>query len=234
MKPSLSVIIPAFNEENNIALTIENVLKAVSDRFSEYEIIVFNDCSRDSTGAIAQSASGRNRNIKVVHNKQNRGFGYNYRTGVALARYEYISMIPGDNEISVQSICDLYDAVGSADIIIPYTINTLIRPVVRRLVSRAFTTMLNLLFHLKLRYYNGPVIHKKALIQSVDLSTDSFAFQAEALITLLKKNYSYREIGMMLNIRRHGTSKAFRSKNIYGVLKTVLKLFYELQIRACW
>ena len=135
----LTVIIPALNEEKNIIPTIESVLLAINSKFGDYEIIVFNDCSSDKTGDIVEKLAITNKKIKVIHNKKTMGFGYNYRKGVELASYEYISMIPGDNEISPNSIKDMYSAIGKADIVVPYTVNYWIRPLLRRGLSFFFT-----------------------------------------------------------------------------------------------
>lgn len=230
MKPTLSVIIPALNEERNIASSIENVLSAIDDNFSDYEIIVFDDNSSDKTRDIAEKLTAKNKKIQLIHNEKTIGFGYNYRKGVELARFEYVSMIPGDDEISVDSINEMYRAIGKADIVIPYTLNYRSRPLLRRFISFIFTKTLNFIFNLRLNYYNGPVIHRRELIRSVTLSTNSFAFQAEALVKLIKSGHSYIQVGMLLKERRYGRSKAFRIKNILGVLKTVIKLFAEVYL----
>ncbi|MBM3252761.1 MAG: glycosyltransferase family 2 protein [Candidatus Omnitrophica bacterium] len=230
MKPTISVIIPALNEEKNIESTVKNILSAINDNFSDYEIIIFDDSSSDATGDIAEEISAANKRIRVIHNEKTMGLGYNYRKGIELARFEYISMIPGDNEIAPVSIKDIYSAIGRADIIIPHTVNYYTRPMLRRFFSFLFTKTLNLLFNLRLNYYNGPVIHKKKLIKSVGLSTNSFAFQAEALVKLIKSGYSYIQIGMLLNERRYGRSKALHPKNIFGVVKTILVLFFDVYL----
>ena len=85
MKPSLSVIIPALNEARNIKGCVEEVLAAVDGRFSDYEILIFDDGSTDGTGAIADDIAVGNKQIRVIHNGRTMGFGYNYRTGVEQA-----------------------------------------------------------------------------------------------------------------------------------------------------
>lgn len=231
MKPTISIIIPALNEESNIKPTVNNVLAALEGRFSNYELLIFNDGSTDRTGIVADALAASDKNIKVIHNEKNMGFGYNYKKGVELAKNDYIAMIPGDNEISGDSVKDIFGLVGKANIIIPYTLNFWVRPFFRQLISRAFTNTMNLLFGLSLKYYNGPAIHKRKNIKNIPLSTSGYAFQAEILTRLIKSGYSYVEVGMNIRKRDYGVTKAFKLKNVISVLKTVAKLIWEIWIK---
>jgi glycosyltransferase involved in cell wall biosynthesis len=231
MKPTLTVIVPALNEEANIRAATQTIQAAIDDRFSDYEILIFNDGSNDNTGAIAEELSKKNEKIRVIHNERTMGFGYNYRKGVELARFDYIVMLPGDNEISEESIKKIFNSIGKADIVIPYTLNPEVRPLLRRIISRFFTTVLNLSFGLRIRYYNGPVIHKSKIIKSVPIVTSGYAYQAETLVQLLKSGLSYVEVGMNINQRRHGTTKAFALKNIISVFLTFFRLVYNIHVK---
>lgn len=231
MKRTLSVIVPALNEEENIRSTVDTICAAIYHRFSDYEILVFDDASTDSTGVIADELSRQSEKVKVIHNNKTMGFGYNYRKGVELAKNDYIVMFPGDNEISGDSMSRMFALIGKADIIIPYTVNTNVRPLSRRIISRSFTTLINVLFNLRVRYYNGPVIHRKEMIRSIPMTTDGYAYQAEILTRLIRSGCSYVEVGMRLQEREHGTTKAFALKNIVSVLKTVINLATQIYLR---
>ena len=228
MKPSISFIIPALNEEQNLATVVKEVLGALDDLFSAYEILIFDDGSNDATGEVADRLAEENENIRVIHNGANRGFGYNYREGVRLSKYDYIIMVPGDNEVPGSSIKAILSRLGSADIIIPYMINKEVRSLFRRIISRTTITFVNLLFGLNIRYYNGPVLHKSEIIKSIPLTTDSFAYQIEALVRLLKSGYSYTEVGFNIQIRVYGKTKTFRLKNVINVITTLFRLCREI------
>src|SRR2546427_11519710 len=90
-KPTVSVIIPALNEQENLAGAVTTVMEAIGDRFRDYELLIFDDGSTDSTGMIADRLAFENQHIRVIHNLRNMGFGYNFNRGVGLARMEYIT-----------------------------------------------------------------------------------------------------------------------------------------------
>jgi len=231
VKPSISVIIPALNEENSLESTVREALAAMDERFSRYEILIFDDCSSDDTGFIADKLAASGRNIKVIHNKKTRGFGYNYKKGVELAKEDHIVMFPGDNQFSQNSMEELFDLIGKADIVVPYTANYWIRPPLRRVISRGFVILMNLLFGLRLNYYNGTVIHKKEIVKAIPIFTNGFAYQAEILTRLIRSGHSYIEVGISIREREHGSSKIFALTNIMSVLKTILKLIFKIHIK---
>ena len=228
---SITVIVPALNEEGNLRQTVEDIVPVLEREFQDYEIFVFNDGSTDKTGTIANELAAKNPKVKPVHNAKCMGLGYNYKKGVELSTQDYVIMIPGDNEITTDSFVAMFQALGKADMVIPYTVNTEIRPWGRRALSRAYTILMNALFGLKLKYFNGTVIHKRPVIQSIRIETDSFAYQAEALIKLIKGGHTYEETGMYLKERTYGKSKALHPKNVYRVCKAIAQLFYQIHVK---
>lgn len=234
MKPSISIVVPALNEEANIAAAVEEILRVVVPRFSDYEILLVNDGSIDGTGEKMETLARGNPNTRVRHNLVPRNTGAALTQAAAEARFDYIMMIPGDNENPAQALIPILDAVGTADLIIPYTVNTKVRPFVRRLISRIYITLLNFLFGLRLRYYNGTSIYKTADLRRMTVRTDSFAHLAERLIKLIRTGCSYVEVGVHIGAPHGRRSKAFRLSNIVGVGQGLASLFYEVHVKGGW
>ena len=229
-KVSISVIVPAYNEEKNLASAISTIKSALGDRFSSYEIIIIDDKSSDRTGLIADNLANHDKNIKAFHNPNNMGFGYNYRLGVKNATKDYVALVPGDNEILEVSIKAIFNLVGASDMVLAYHTNLEVRPPLRRFLSRVFTAILNFLFGNHIKYYNGPNVYKRELVNKVPISTNGFAFQVEILTRLLRSGHSYVEAGMKICERTHGSSKALYPKNVLSVLSTIARLYWELKV----
>ncbi len=232
-KSSISIIVPCLNEAPNIAGTVGSIKRALdeSGRFSDYEILIFDDGSTDKTGEVADGLSEENRHIIVIHNERNMGFGYNYTEGVRRAAKEFVIMVPGDNEIPTDAILAAFSRVGDADIVVPYTANTWVRPLSRRVVSRAFTVSINTLFGLRLRYYNGTCVIKADLLKQVPMTTWGFAYMAAILVRLIRSGASYTEVGINIAQRSSGNSKAFMPGNIVSVLTAIISLFWEVRLK---
>lgn len=232
-KPSISIIVPCYNEEDNLRGTIEAIKGALtsSKRFSSFEILVYNDCSTDGTGPLADEIAKREKGLRVIHNPKNMGFGFNYTDGVRRATKDYVMMVPGDNEIPLKAIEKVMALAGEADVVIPYTANPEVRPFSRRVISRAFVVLMNTLFGLSVTYYNGTCLLKTKLLRKVPLKTWGFAYMAAILVRLLKSGASYTEVGVEIAQRNAGRTKAFAMKNVVSVVKAILTLFWDVRVK---
>src|SRR3982751_1009552 len=75
----------------------------------------------------------------------------------------------------------ILDRLGEADIVLPYLTNRKLRPLGRRIGSWGFTTLVNLLFGLRVRYYQG-MLPRREMLSKIRIATDSYAFPAEAVV----------------------------------------------------
>ncbi len=220
-RDSLSVLIAAYNEEENILDAVKSVYSALKGLIFDYEIIIINDGSTDKTGRIIASLAKKDNRIKVITHRRNLGFGRSIRDGLNLARKTYLTGFPGDNDMSAVSLRELIKERKSADLIISYMANTSARPLVRRLASAFFVVFMNLLFGLHLRYYNGYFIAKTKLIKSLSLCSEGLAIFAEAIVRLIKQGVKYKEIPFIHEDRKTHQSKALSFKSVVQTLKTV-------------
>tara|TARA_A100000164_G_C21843165_1_gene741133 strand:+ start:526 stop:1254 length:729 start_codon:yes stop_codon:yes gene_type:complete len=234
-KQSISVIVPAFNEELNLSDTLDSINASASGRNLEVEIIIVNDGSKDNTGEVADLLASEDPRVRSLHHKTNKGLGNTYFTGVKEARKDYVVLIPGDNECGVETLTPLLDVLGSADIIIPYPVNTEIRSVFRRIVSKSFVSLVNSLAGLKLYYYNGTVVHRRDLLQSCPIRSNGFVYQAKILIYMLYNGASFQQVPIKLNRNKARASTAFRFSNLISVSRSLIQIFlYRLFRREKW
>jgi len=228
LSSSVTVVIPAFREEDNIEAAIDNVLRVLQSVTKDYEIIVVDDGSPDKTGDFARLKAQVNPNIRVAVNAVNQGFGYSFARGVKMATKEFVTVFPGDNDMSANSLKDLLEARGSADLIVSYMQKTNKRSIFRRIVSKTFVIIMNILFGLNLKYYNGSFICRTALLQAIPIKSTGLAALAECIVRLLKQGVTWKSIYFEHVGRRHGKSKAFDFKNINAVSKTIWILWQDI------
>ncbi len=232
--PSITVLVPALDEEGNLGPTIERLIRALDITVEDYEIIIINDGSSDGTGAEADTLASQYDMVKVIHHDTCRGLGASYAEGVRAGTKHYFTYIPGDNTWPYRSFVQLLSNLGKADAITSYSINPEVRPACRRIVSRLYTIVLNRLFGQRMRYYNGLTIYPKSYLLLEPISTQGFGFQAEALLKAISLGLSYVEVGLPIDERTAGKSKAVNLRNIASVMALMGRLFWELRFGREW
>jgi glycosyltransferase involved in cell wall biosynthesis len=119
----LSIVIPAYNEEVSIGVTIERVAAAASSLGVDYQIVAVNDGSRDGTGAAIRSLLPRVAHLELVEHFPNRGYGGSLRAGFAAAVHDWIAFLPGDNQFDPGELARLVECARDADIVSGYRAN---------------------------------------------------------------------------------------------------------------
>jgi glycosyltransferase involved in cell wall biosynthesis len=229
MKPSLSIVVPVLNEAGNIANAVQAFTSAVrANGIEQFEIIIVDNGSKDGTRKIIENMHAHDPHIKLVYPAKNEGSGQAVRDGVNMAVGEYAAYIPGDNEISLEAINNMFAAVGKADIINTYISNMHVRPFMRQVLSRNFTRFMRLLFRTPLKYFTGPGIIRTDLFRAARRTTFGFAFMAEIQVQLIKAGYSYVEVPMPLQPRTYGKGGVYRPRDMWRVFKALISMAYNI------
>jgi glycosyltransferase involved in cell wall biosynthesis len=222
---SLSIVIPAYCERENILHTLENVTRALLPLDIAHEILVVDDGSTDGTGDVVLSNLDRFPNVRLLVNERNLGFGSSYRRGVDEAALDHIVMVHGDNAWGWETLREFFSHVGDADVIIGYTRRMARSRTWRRtIVSKTFTMLINMITGRRLQYYNGLQIHQAGVLKSLKIESSGYGFQPEVLIKSLRLTKTFLEVPMDLIERKQGESKAFRVKNVIDVARTLRRL----------
>ena len=228
-RPAVSFVVPCYNEQANIAAAVAEIETAACEaQLPSFEIVVVDDCIVYLSRKLVTEMGAEKTYVRLVANSQNMGFGGSYKTGVRNAQGIYVIMIPGDNSHPSAGITPILSRMGASDIVIPYVANPEARSVARQIVSSAFTRLVNGLFGLKVTYFNGCVLHKTDLLKQIDIRTNGFAYQAEALVKLIRAGANYIEIPVAISERSNGKSSAFKPKNIYRVCRAILSVWLEV------
>jgi glycosyltransferase involved in cell wall biosynthesis len=230
-RPGISVVVPARNEEGNLKATVQTVIEALTDVTRDWEIIVVDDGSSDGTGVLADRLAAETPGVRVLHNAPALGFAGAYRRGAQAASKPFVALIPGDNEIQPMSVRAIFEAVGTADLVVPVTANQHDRPWLRRTLSRTFTGLVNAVFGFRLTYYQGPTVYPADLLQRLPTSTRGYVFLTEMLVRALCTGRRAVQVPMHIQQRQYGSSRAVSLYNIASALFTVAVLVWDVKLR---
>jgi glycosyltransferase involved in cell wall biosynthesis len=224
-------VVPAYNEARNLEGAVRDVI-AESHRFESVEVLIVNDGSADETGRVAEHLASEDPRIRVLHHTTNLGFAAAYETGLMQAQMEYVTFVPGDNEIAAVSLAAIFDAVGRADLVIPYHATPWKRAWYRRILTWVCVTQINVLFGWHLRYYQGPTVYPTGLARALPRKTRGFFFITEMLVNALAANHAGVEVGLMHQERAYGRSNAVALSNILSAERTILRLWWDIRVRG--
>ena len=107
----LSIVLPCFNEEQNIAATVRDVEQWMENRHIEGEIIAVDDGSTDGTAAALDRLKNESTRLRIVHHEKNQGYGVAVRTGCDAAKTEWIAFMDSDGQFKAEDIALLLEHV---------------------------------------------------------------------------------------------------------------------------
>ena len=228
---SISVVMPALNEQENIGKAIRDVLGGFSAFAIDGELVLVDDGSSDKTSEIMKEyLSLHPGKIKLIRHEKPRGIGASFWDGVKKAEKDAVVMMPGDAENDAAEILKYLGLMEQVDIIVPYVVNKEMRGLSRNIISGAFLSIINISFGLSLNYTNGTVVYRRAIFDDIKCMETGFFYQVEALVKSIRKGYIFAEVPCLLSKRSAGESKAIGFKSLLKVLKAYFRLYREIYI----
>ena len=225
----ISFIVPCYNEGNLVSDTVVEIEKATKKLLlRDYEILIIFDNGNNDTKKIAINLKKKNKKIKVYINKKNLGYGGSVKKGIKESSRKFVMWIPGDRSHLNSEIYKIISKYKNRfDAITTYYSNTECRSKFRDFFTKFYTPLLNMLFAMNMKYYNGITLIKSDIIKSITICTDShnFSFEMWVKLNLKEKKIKIKNITTMLNDRVDGAT-AFKIKNSIRVVYNVIRLFF--------
>jgi len=191
---SLSIVLPAYNEEANVERAVEQVSRVARELGMDYEIILVNDGSADRTGEIAHELEGRIPNYRLVEHYPNRGYGGSLKAGFKAATKELIAFVPADNQFDFGEIAALLEALDGADIVSGYRAQRE-DPFVRRLNAFGWNTLVSVLFGRLCRDIDcGFKLFRREILDHVTIESNGAMIDTEFLAGARARGYRIAEV----------------------------------------
>lgn len=114
----LSIVVPAYKEENRIQKILFAVEKYQAKSEEKIEVIIVIDGSPDKTDESAEKFRGKIENLRIINRKENKGKGYSVKEGVMEARGKYILFADADNSTPIEQVDDLLEYIKKYDVVI--------------------------------------------------------------------------------------------------------------------
>jgi glycosyltransferase involved in cell wall biosynthesis len=117
---SISVVLPAFNEAQNLATTVNDGIETLQKIGADHEILIVDDGSTDDTPAICRELAARYSAARIIRHERNRGYGAALRTGFSAARHDFIFFTDADGQFRFDQLSEFFASIDGADAVIGY------------------------------------------------------------------------------------------------------------------
>lgn len=233
---SISVLLPAFNEEENIKECVLSVGRYLNKLFKDYEILVVSGGSTDNTEEIVKELVKKDKHITLVSHKKSLGYGAALRSGFAHSSKELIFYTDADNQFDIKEIDKLLSLLTSYDIVSGYRINRQ-DPLMRIFIADIYNLLIRLLFNLKIKDVDCSFkLYKKNVFKKIKLKANTGLIDAEVLIKAKKAGFSIGQIGVTHYPRKKGrTSYEIGPRNkIFAFVRPKVVLDVVMEIKSLW
>jgi hypothetical protein len=226
---SLSVVLPAHNEEANIEIVVDRALSVLPNYVDTFEIIVVDDGSRDGTTAIIDRLAASDRRVRAFHHKVNRGYGAALSTGFAASTGDFVMFMDGDRQFDIADIGLLAPFVGKFDIVAGFRMRR-DDPVHRRVFAEVFNVVVRCLFGVHLRDIDCAFkIFRGTMLRSIELTAPGALINTEIQAKLRQQGATIEQVGVHHYPRVAGSATGGHPRVIARAMKETVLLWWRMR-----
>jgi len=210
----VSVIIPAKNEANSIAATVNGIRQAFSAHQIEYDIIVVNDGSSDGTGKVVKLIGDQDPNVRIIRNRPPFGFGYAIRKGLENYRGDMVIIAMADASDDPQDMIKYVREIeAGADCCFGSRWHKEVKvvgyPPLKYFINRLANGFINILFHLGYNdVTNAFKCYSRQAMEGIKpIMSRHFNITVELPLKAIVRGYRYHVIPTSWYERKKGVSK---------------------------
>lgn len=231
-RPSVSLVIPMFNEEENIEHAIACAIEALQECSDDWEIIIVDDASTDRSAGIVERLSGEEPRIRLLRHRANRKLGATLRTGYAAATRNLVVYMDADLPFDPHVIGRVIQAlrVTRADMIAGYRLDRTAEGFRRTIYSYLYNTLIGFLFGWPHRDINFSFkLMRREVLQAVELRSEGSLIDAELIVKAKNLGFVIQQLGLDYFPRSRGLSTLSSPAVIGKILRELIRLYPEMR-----
>ena len=226
---SITAFFPAYNDEHTIEGIVRTAAAELRKVTDDFEILVVNDGSRDSTGDILERLRAEAPCLRVIHHEKNMGYGAALISGFRGAKKDLIFYTDGDGQYDVTEMHNLLAQLGpNIDLVNGYKIKRadawhriVIGELYRRAMRRAF--------RLSIRDVDCDFrLFRRRIFDSITLESRSGVICVEMAKKFERAGFRMAEVPVSHYPRLHGSSEFFRIRHLTHTFKGLLRIWWNL------
>jgi glycosyltransferase involved in cell wall biosynthesis len=228
----LSVFFPAYNDSGTIASMVIRTVRTASELTQDFEVIVVDDGSADSTAEIADELARTYPQVRAVHHPINRDYGAALQTGFRSATKELIFYTDGDAQYDPAELRALWQRMSPGiDLVNGYKISRS-DPLHRIIIGRIYHYIVSILFGLRLRDVDCDFrLMRRSIFERINLEKTSGIICVEMMKKIQDGGFRIAEVPVHHFHRAYGKSEFFNYRRLFKTGRDLLLLWYALVVR---
>jgi putative flippase GtrA len=224
---SLSIVLPAYNEEHVIGATLEHVLNVLAAWVKDFEVIVVNDGSTDRTGAIVSTFAETEPRVRVVTHAHNQGYGAALADGFAAATKELTVFMDSDGQFDIRDLARLLLFIDEYDAVIGYRLHRQ-DSWMRKLNAWGWKHLIGWVLSIHVRDIDCAFkLLRTDFLHQYPLETRGAMINAELLYKLTRTGCTYREVGVHHLPRQSGRATGANPRVIARAFRELFLSAYK-------
>ncbi len=225
---SLSFVLPAFNEAENIAHAVRHCV-AVGERLGDFEVIVVDDGSHDATREVVDALAAQDPRIRTLHHLRNRGYGAALRSGLLAARMERVFFTDADLQFDVSEVESLLAWADRYGIVAGYRAPRR-DPLGRRLLGWTWSRLVGALFDLDVRDVDCAFkVFDRRIFDRISIQSLGALINTEILVRARAEGFRILQVPVTHRPRRAGEQSGANPRVVYKALRELAALHGDLR-----
>lgn len=230
MDKEISIILPVFNEIENISGVVKEISLFMPTVVSEFEIILVDDASNDGSAKLLDSIEQNNNNIRVIHHRRNKGYGSALKSGLKQAKYPLIFFMDADGQFDIRDISVLLCCGSTFDIVTGIRLKRC-DSLYRVTLGKFYARINCLFFGVSFADINcGFKLINKEVLDKICLKSNSGFITTEILVKANSLGYRIKEAQVNHYPRLKGKQKGASLKNFFRKVSDMAKLIIEFHV----
>jgi glycosyltransferase involved in cell wall biosynthesis len=231
-QPSVSLVLPMFNEEENIEHAIDCASAALEKHARDWEIVVVDDASTDRGPAIVERLAAAEPRIRLLHHEVNRKLGATLKTGYAAACKDLVVYMDADLPFDPEAIGRAIQAlrVTRADMIAGYRLDRTTEGFRRTVYSYLYNSLIGVLFGWPHRDINFSFkLMRREVLEAVELKSEGSLIDAELIVKAKNLGFVIQQLGLDYFPRTRGRSTLSSPSVILKIFRELMTLYPEMR-----
>lgn len=229
--PSISVVIPAYNEESSVANVLAECLVALPRCTGDFDVTVIDDGSTDSTAAAVETIMAKHRDtVRLIRHTERRGFAEACSTAFHAGRKDWVILLHADGQYPPSMLPGCMHLLRDHDAVLFVRRHKYYNPV-RGILSWGYRLLPRLLFDTDLKDPGGSKAIRRELIERIPVTSTGIFRDPERILRAIKRGHRIGFLTVDILPRKTGTAMGGRMRQAIEALKDIGNLWWNIRIK---